>query len=84
MDDSPRFPHRGLLVDSSRHFLPLGTLLSTVDAMAATKLNVLHWHITDAESFPLRSAAFPRLAEAGAWAPEATYSPADVRRSHLL
>lgn len=70
-------------MDSARHFLPLGLLMATIDAMAATKLNVLHWHITDAESFPLESAAFPQLAQAGAWAPQATYSAAEVP-SHAL
>ncbi len=41
--DAPRWPHRGLLVDSSRHFLTMASLEATIDAIAYSKLNVLHW-----------------------------------------
>ena len=78
LDDAPRFQYRGLLLDSARHFLPLPTLLRTIDAMAATKLNVLHWHITDAESFPLALPGFEDLAQAAAWHERAVYRPGDV------
>lgn len=78
--DAPRFPHRGALVDTARHFLALPALQAFVDGLAYTKMNVLHWHIVDAESFPYASAAFPGLAAKGAYAPAAshTYSQADV------
>lgn len=42
--DAPRWNHRGLLVDTSRHFLPLSKLQATVDALAYSKMNVLHWY----------------------------------------
>ena len=45
--DEPRFPHRGLLLDTARHWLPLPAILATLDALAATKMNYLHWHLTD-------------------------------------
>lgn len=78
--DAPRFAWRGLLVDSARHFLPLSTLKSIVDGLAMIKMNVLHWHLTDAESFPFESKAFPMLSRKGAYDPfKAVYKPADVR-----
>ena len=48
--------------------------------MAWSKLNVLHWHIVDDQSFPFVSQELPRLAGAGAFAPDAVYTPEDVRQ----
>ncbi|XP_034234464.1 chitooligosaccharidolytic beta-N-acetylglucosaminidase-like [Thrips palmi] len=76
--DSPRYPHRGLLLDTARHFLPLAALLRTVDAMAASKLNVLHWHATDSHSFPLLLPSVPQLARLGAYSSKEVYTPAAV------
>ena len=80
--DAPRFPHRGALVDTSRHFIPVGTLLAFVDAMAYNKLNVLHWHGVDDQSFPWQSVTFPALSARGAWGglPSHTYSPEAVQQ----
>jgi hypothetical protein len=66
IEDWPRFPWRGFLIDTARHFLPVALMLRHLDAMAASKLNVLHWHLTDWQSFPFASEKLPRLAEAGA------------------
>lgn len=70
ISDHPRFQHRGMLIDTSRHFLPLATLLNVVDGLAYDKSNVFHWHITDVQSFPYASAAVPELAAHGSWAAE--------------
>lgn len=60
--DTPRFAWRGLMIDSARHFISVGTVLRTLDAMALVKLNVLHLHLTDDQGFRFDSRAFPELA----------------------
>ena len=59
--DQPRFPWRGLMIDVSRHFIPLDVLKRNLDAMAAVKLNVFHWHLTDDQGFRVESKRFPKL-----------------------
>jgi hexosaminidase len=63
--DSPRFPWRGLLLDPGRRFLPLDVVLRIVDGMAAVKMNVLHWHLTEDQGFRIESMAFPKLHQLG-------------------
>ncbi|KAK7323856.1 hypothetical protein VNO77_27353 [Canavalia gladiata] len=77
--DSPLYPHRGLLVDTARNYYPVKDLLRTVEAMSMNKLNVFHWHLTDAESFPLVLPSEPALADKGAYAPHMVYTPEDVK-----
>ena len=59
--DQPRFPWRGLLIDVGRHYQPIEVLKRNLDAMAAVKLNVLHWHLTEDQGFRVESRKFPKL-----------------------
>ena len=61
IDDSPRFKWRGLMIDVARHFISIEEMKKNVDAMAAVKMNVLHWHLTDDEGFRVESKLFPQL-----------------------
>ena len=61
IEDRPRFPWRGLLIDVSRHFMPVETIKRELDGMEAVKLNVLHWHLSDDQGFRVESKKFPRL-----------------------
>ena len=63
--DQPRFRWRGLLIDVSRHFIPIEVLERNLDGMAAVKMNVLHWHLSDDEGFRVESKRFPKLQELG-------------------
>ncbi|MFZ0733298.1 MAG: family 20 glycosylhydrolase [Candidatus Sulfotelmatobacter sp.] len=59
--DQPRFQWRGLMMDVSRHFLPVEVLKRNIDGMAAVKMNVLHWHLSDDQGFRVESKRFPKL-----------------------
>src|SRR4051812_47024475 len=63
--DQPRFPWRGTLIDVSRHFIPLDVLKRNLDGMAAVKMNVLHWHLSDDQGFRVESKKFPKLQRMG-------------------
>jgi len=77
IEDSPRFPWRGLLIDVSRHFMPLEVIKRNLDGMAAVKLNVLHWHLADNQGFRVESRVFPKLQEMGS--DERYYTQSNVR-----
>ena len=65
IQDQPRFPWRGLLIDVSRHFIPIEVLERNLDGMAAVKMNVLHWHLSDDEGFRVESKRFSKLHQSG-------------------
>ena len=61
IQDSPRFAWRGLLIDVSRHFEPVHVIKRNLDGMAALKMNVLHWHLSDDQGFRVESKEYPKL-----------------------
>ena len=65
IEDRPRFPWRGLLIDVSRHWQPPEVIKRQLDGMAAVKLNVLHWHLSEDQGFRVESRRYPRLHQLG-------------------
>ncbi len=65
IEDHPRFRWRGLLVDVSRHWEPIEVIKRTLDAMAAVKMNLFHWHLSDDQGFRVESRIFPKLHQKG-------------------
>ncbi len=65
IEDRPRFPWRGLMLDVSRHWMPLAVVERNLDAMAAVKLNVFHWHLSDDQGIRVESKRFPKLQQLG-------------------
>ncbi len=63
--DQPRFPWRGLMIDSARHFIPLDVIRRNIDGMEAVKMNVFHWHLSENQGFRVESKKFPKLHELG-------------------
>ncbi|MFI1730299.1 beta-N-acetylhexosaminidase [Streptomyces acidicola] len=67
IEDSPRFRWRGLMLDVARHFMPKDGVLRYLDLMAAHKLNVFHFHLTDDQGWRLEIERYPKLTEIGSW-----------------
>ncbi|MYV89806.1 beta-N-acetylhexosaminidase [Streptomyces sp. SID1034] len=67
IEDSPRFGWRGLMLDVARHFMPKDGVLRYLDLIAAHKLNVFHFHLTDDQGWRIEIKRYPRLTEVGAW-----------------
>lgn len=79
IEDGPRYPYRGILLDTSRNFVDKATILRTIEAMGMSKLNTFHWHITDSHSFPYVSRTYPLLSKYGAYSPDKVYTEQDVK-----
>lgn len=67
VEDAPRFRWRGLMLDVARHFMPKEGVLRYLDLMAAHKLNVFHFHLTDDQGWRIEIERHPRLTEVGSW-----------------
>jgi len=65
IEDQPRFPWRGLMLDVCRHWMPVDVIKRNLEAMAAVKLNVLHWHLSEDQGFRVESKRYPRLHQLG-------------------
>ena len=65
IQDKPRFPWRGLMIDAGRHFMPVEVIERNLDGMAAVKMNVFHWHLSENQGFRVESKRFPKLQEMG-------------------
>ena len=65
VDDAPRFPWRGLLIDVCRHWIPVDVIKRNLDGMAAVKLNVLHLHLSEDQGFRIESKKYPKLQQMG-------------------
>jgi hexosaminidase len=81
--DAPKFPHRGILLDVARNYYPVDNIYRTLDAMSWNKLNRLHIHATDSQSWPLEIPSMPELTAKGAYAKHATYTAGDVKEIQI-
>jgi hexosaminidase len=78
IEDAPRFPWRGLVVDPARHWLSVEAIQRILDGMAVVKLNVLHWHLSDDQGFRVESLRFPLLHQLGS---DGSFYPEEEIRS---
>ncbi|MFG3150479.1 beta-N-acetylhexosaminidase [Streptomyces sp. NPDC048219] len=73
VEDAPRFRWRGMMLDVARHFMPKDGVLRYLDLMAAHKLNVLHFHLTDDQGWRVEIKRYPKLTETGSWRSRTKY-----------
>ncbi|KAG6013706.1 woronin body major protein [Claviceps lovelessii] len=76
--DHPKYPYRGVLVDTARNFISVGKIKEQIDGLALSKMNILHWHITDSQSWPLQLQSYPEVTK-DAYSPREIYSEHDVQ-----
>lgn len=77
--DAPLYPHRGIMIDTGRNFITVRKLLEQIDGMALSKLNVLHWHLDDSQSWPMQMSSYPEMTK-DAYSPREIYTEHDMRR----
>lgn len=78
ISDSPKYPHRGIMIDAARNFMTVDSILEQVDIMALCKMNSLHWHLTDSQSWPVEIKAYPHMTK-DAYSKKETYSHEDIK-----
>lgn len=79
IEDKPTYPWRGLMLDTARHWFPVKDIKRTIDGLSYSKLNKLHIHVTDSQSWPLEIPSIPELTEKGAYSQASIYSPEDIK-----
>ena len=77
IEDAPRFPHRGAMMDVGRNFLPKEEVLKFIDLMASYKMNVFHFHLTDDQGWRIEIKKYPRLTEVGSHRPRTQIGHSD-------
>ncbi len=70
IEDYPRFPWRGMMLDTCRHFMPKEFIKKFIDLLALHKYNTFHWHLTEDQGWRIEIKRYPRLTEVGAWRKE--------------
>ncbi|KAI5310816.1 hypothetical protein KEM55_000968 [Ascosphaera atra] len=77
ISDEPKYPFRGLALDTGRNFLSVRKIKEQLRGMALAKLNVLHWHMVDTQSWPLQLQSYPQMVK-DASSPSESYSRWDM------
>ncbi|EPS31556.1 Beta-hexosaminidase 1 [Penicillium oxalicum] len=79
IQDAPLYPYRGIMIDTGRNFISVPKILEQIDGMALSKLNVLHWHLDDTQSWPVQIRSYPQMTK-DAYSSREIYTETDLRR----
>ena len=75
IQDKPKYSHRGFHLDCARHFFRVDTIENIIDVAGLSKLNVMHWHLTNDQGWRIESERYPLLTKDGE-----SYSKSDIKR----
>lgn len=76
--DAPIYQHRGLMIDTGRNFLTMKSILEQIDIMSLSKMNSLHWHLEDSQSWPVAISSYPEMSK-DAYSNNEIYTPDEIR-----
>ena len=79
IQDAPLYPYRGIMIDTGRTFISVPKIFEQIDGMALSKLNVLHWHLDDAQSWPMQMRSYPEMVK-DAYSAREIYTESDILR----
>ncbi|KAJ5591853.1 uncharacterized protein N7459_002222 [Penicillium hispanicum] len=79
IQDAPLYPYRGIMIDTGRNFISVSKILEQIEGMALSKLNVLHWHLDDAQSWPMQMRSYPEMVK-DAYSAREIYTESDMQR----